>query len=272
MSVHRDRVRITREGDVAYVTLIRADKHNALDWDMLNALVEAAAELRADRRVRGAVIHGEGGSFCSGLDFPQFTKQPTRLARAFAKLTGSSTNLFQEACWAFRNLPIPVAAVLHGRCYGGGLQLALAADFRFAEPSTELSILEAKWGLIPDMTGSVTLSELLPMDVAKRLTMTGEMFDAEAAKGYGLVTEVTNDPMGAAEALLATIAARSPDSVAATKRLFHESWTASEERAFSLETWLQAKVLAGKNQRAAMKSNFAKKPPRFGPRGRAVDL
>ena len=120
-----ERVRIDRRGDVAYLALTHASKHNALDWEMLSALVDAAETLKRDRALRGVILHAEGPSFCSGLDFPKFTKEPARMARAFAKVGLRSTNLFQEACWAYRRLPVPVLAVTHGRCFGGGLQLAL---------------------------------------------------------------------------------------------------------------------------------------------------
>jgi enoyl-CoA hydratase/carnithine racemase len=265
-----ERLKIDRRGDVAYLTLTHSKKHNALDWEMLCALVDAADELKKDRTLRGVILSGEGPSFCSGLDFPKFTKEPMKLVRAFAKYGVRSTNLFQEACWAYRRLPVPVAAVLHGRCFGGGVQLALAADFRFTTPDCQLSILEAKWGLIPDMTGSVTLRELMPIDQAKRLTMTGRVFSGEEALGYNLVTEVNADPMGAAESLMAEICARSPDSVAATKQLFQETWVATEDEAFSRESRLQALVLTGSNQRAAMNANFKKEPPRFGRRLRGL--
>ena len=113
---------------------------------------------------------------------------------------------------------MPVIAVLHGYCYGGGLRLALAADFRIATPDCELSVMESTWGLIPDMTGTVTLRELVPMDVAKELAMTGRRFDAVEAKALHLVTQVAEQPELAARALADAILARSPDAVSATKR------------------------------------------------------
>ena len=270
MTLHRDRVRVEKRGDIAYVSLARPDKHNALDWDMLNALVEAAREVERDRSLRGVLLFGEGPSFCSGLDFPRFLKEPSRLLRAFAKLNPAGTNLFQQACWAYRELPVPVVAAIHGRCYGGGIQLALAADIRVAAPEAELSVMEAKWGLVPDMTGTVTLRELMPMDQAKLLTMTGRTFTGDEARGYNLVTQVSDDPMGAAEAILAEIATRSPDSVSATKRLFHQTWDASVGKAFAIESALQTVLLAGKNQKEAVKANFEKRAAKFGRRSRAI--
>src|SRR5947208_10929090 len=139
--------------------MTRAEKFNGLDLDMLDALVAAAATIKGDRAVRAVILRGDGPAFCAGLDFASVSRQPLRVARAFLRLPGRTTNLFQQTCWAWRELPVPVLAVLHGRCYGGGMQLALGADFRYSTTDCELSIMEAKWGLIPDMTGSVTLRE-----------------------------------------------------------------------------------------------------------------
>ena len=85
------------------------------------------------------------------------------------------TNRFQQALWAWRELPVPVIAVTRGHVFGAGIQLALAADFRFTTPDCQWSVLEAKWGLVPDMSGTVPLAELTTADVAKRLVMTGEV-------------------------------------------------------------------------------------------------
>lgn len=256
-------VKIDRREDVAYVRLCRPEKRNALNFAMMTGLVDAAHELHRDRSLRAVVMHGEGPSFCSGLDFPQVSKQPGRILRAFLRVGTRGTNLFQETCWAWRRLPVPVIAVLHGHCFGGGLQLALAADFRFATPDCELSVLEAKWGLIPDMSGSVTLLELLPVDQAKLLTMTGKVIRGREAEGLNLVTAVAEEPMSEAEALVKELITRSPDSVAATKALFRRTRVADEAEAFRVERRLQSRVLLGKNQRIALKAAFEKGLPRF---------
>ena len=263
----QNRVQLEVRGPVATVSLARPDKLNGLDWDMLQGLVGAAAAIRRNRAVRAVILRGEGPAFSAGLDFTAFGKQPLRALRGFLKYGLKSTNLFQQACWCWRELPVPVIAVLHGRCYGGGMQIALAADFRIATPDCECSIMEAKWGLIPDMTGSVTLRELVPIDVAKRLTMTACLFSGAEAKQMNLVTEVSDDPLAAAEALAAELAARSPDAVAAAKELFQRSWFASVREAFSAESSIQFRLLRGANQRIAMRANFAKKKPEFRQRG-----
>jgi enoyl-CoA hydratase/carnithine racemase len=256
------RVLLDVRDQVAYVTLNRADKYNGLDLSMLRALVEVGNRVAADREVRAVILAGDGPAFCAGLDFASVGKDPRAFALAGLKLPGR-LNLFQRACWVWRELPVPVVAVLHGHCFGGGLQLALAADFRFATPDCEFSIMEGKWGLIPDMTGSVTLRELVPMDVAKRLTMTAEVFDGRQAREYGLVTGVADDPVKEAEALVGQLLARSPDSIALTKQLFHRTWTRRPARAFWTETVLQVRLLRGANHRIARTANLAKEAPAY---------
>ncbi len=264
-----DRVRIDVNNGVAEVVMTRTDKLNGLDYEMFVALVDAAKQVRADRSIRVVILRADGRGFCSGLDFKSWGKQRGRMMRSFMKWGVKKTNLYQEAGWCWRRLPVPVIAVIHGVCYGGGLQIALGADMRVAAPDADMSIMEAKWGLIPDMSGSVTLRELLPMDVAMRLTMTGERFDGRRAKELGLVTEVADDPLAVARALATEIAGRSPDAVALTKQLFHRSWLASERRAFRIESALQLKLLLGRNHKEAVRANMEKRDPQFTPRSLA---
>jgi len=264
-----ERVRIEIADGIAHVVMNRPDKLNGLDYEMFTGLVGAAKRLRRDRSVRVVILRGEGRGFCSGLDFKSWGQQRGRMLRSFMKWGVKKTNLYQEAGYCWRRLPVPVIAAVHGVCYGGGLQVALAADIRIAAPDADLSIMEAKWGLIPDMSGSVTLRELLPMDQALKLTMTGERFSGLRAKELGLVTEVADDPLAAAERLAREIAARSPDAVALTKALFHRSWTVSERKAFRIESALQLKLLLGRNHREAVQANMEKRAPRFAPRSGA---
>jgi len=263
-----DRVTLAIEGHIATVSLNRPDKYNGLDLEMMRGLVACAKTIKKNRDVRVVILRGEGKAFCAGLDFATVTKTPLKMLLAFTKFGVKKTNLFQQACWAWRELPVPVIAVLHGYCYGGGLQLALAADFRIATPDCELSVMESKWGLIPDMTGTVTLRELVPMDVAKELAMTGRRFDAVEAKALHLVTQVAEQPEQAARALADAILARSPDAVSATKALFHSTRHAAEDQAFDQESALQFKLLRGRNQSEAMAANMKKREPRFRPRQR----
>jgi enoyl-CoA hydratase/carnithine racemase len=258
-----DRVLLQVRNGLARVTLNRGEKYNGLDRPMLQGLVETAGRIASDRSIRVVIMAGAGNAFCTGLDFASFGKSSAALIRAGLKLPGQKTNLFQRACWVWRDLPVPVIAVLHGHAVGGGLQLALGADFRFATPDCRLSIMEGKWGLIPDMTGSVTLRELVPMDVVKRLMMTAEVFDGRQALDYGIVTGVSDDPHKDAEALAGELINRSPDALALTKQLLHRTWNKSPRRAFWTETVLQTRLLRGVNHGIARAANLAKETPTY---------
>ncbi len=251
---------------IAHVRLTRAEKLNALTLQTLDELIATAQELRKDKTLRAVVLSGDGTSFCAGLDFASALKSPAGIVKAFLPLPWRGTNAFQEACWAWRRLPVPVIAAVDGHCYGGGLQLALAADFRIATPDSEWSVLEAKWGLIPDMSGVRSLAELVGIDTAKKLTMTAQMLSGKEAADLGLITELAADPVAAAYDLAREIAQRSPDSVAAAKRLFNTTWTASPRATFARERAEQLLLLALKNTAAARTAAFTKVPARFGRR------
>lgn len=264
--INKQRVVIKRDGDIAEVLMVRADKHNGFDWEMLQSLLAAASQLRADRELRGVILRGDGPSFCAGLDFPSFMKTPARMLQGFVQPGKRGANLFQDVCLRWRRVGAPVVAAIHGNCFGAGMQLALGCDFRFATPDAKLSILESKWGLIPDMSLTVTLPELMPMDKAKELTMTGRMVSGSEAAALNLVTRAVADPVAEARLLLAEISSRSPDATAAAKALFHEAWVASENKALGAERRIQRKLLGGKNQKISVQRNMKQQDIAFLPR------
>ena len=256
-----------RDG-VAQVRLDRPEKLNALTLQSLGDLVSTAHALRRDRTLRAVILAGEGDAFCAGLDFGSVLRQPARIATSFLPRPWRGTNTFQEACWAWRRVPVPVIAAVHGHCLGGGLQLALAADFRFATPGSRWSVLEGKWGIIPDMSGVRSLAELVGIDVAKRLTMTADVISGAEARDLGLVTGLDADPLAAADALVRRLSTRSPDQLAAAKRLFDATWTSSPRRTFARERLEQARLLAARNTRVAREAATTRTTPEFRPRGR----
>ncbi len=258
----------TVDDGVARVWLDRPDKLNGLTLDMLAELVAVSRRLREDKTLRAVVLTGAGESFSAGLDFATALKSPKQIARSFVPSVLRGTNVFQEAAWGWRRLPVPVIAVVQGHCYGGGLQIALGADFRFSTPDAQWSVLEAKWGLIPDMSGIRSLSEVVGIDTAKLLTMTGDTISGERAKELGLVTEVSADPMAAADELVAKLRTRSPDAVAAAKRLFDATWSATPRRTFARERAEQLALLLSANSRAARQAAFRRETPVFSARRR----
>lgn len=253
----------TVDEGIARVWLDRPDKLNGLTLEMLAELAATSRRLAKDKTLRAVVVTGAGESFSAGLDFASALKDPRQIARTFIPSPFRGTNTFQEASWGWRRLPVPVIAVVQGHCYGGGLQIALGADFRFSTPDAQWSVLEAKWGLIPDMSGIKSLTELVGIDTAKLLTMTGDTFDGERAKELGLVTEVTPDPMGAADELIERLMTRSPDAVAAAKRLFNSTWTSTPRRTFARERAEQLALLVNANTKIARDAAFKRERPEF---------
>ena len=255
------------DGPIARVWLNRPDKLNGLTLDLVEELVAAAKSLQKNRDIRAVIIEGRGNSFCAGLDFASAAKEPKRrMARMFVPNPFRGTNLFQECFWAWRKVSVPVIAVTRGHVFGGGIQLALACDFRFTTPDCQWSVLEAKWGLVPDMSGTVTLSEVVGADVAKRLTMTAEIFSGDQAHAYGLATGVDADPGKLAQELVDAIIARSPDSVAASKRLLNTVRRGSVRSALGRERRFQVAMFRSKNTTAARTAGMKGELPDFGPR------
>src|SRR5947209_11950705 len=222
------RVRIEVSTHAATVTLARPDKHNALDLAMFNASVDAAEQVGSEPGVRAVVLHGEGPSFCSGIDVTSALQ--TAGSNGADGLDREVPNRFQRTAYDWVTLPVPVIAAVHGNCLGGGLQIALGADIRIATPDARLSVMEVKWGLIPDMSITRTLPRLVGIDVAKELTFTGRVISGTDAVRLGIVTRLADDPLAAAHALAAEIAGRSPDAVRAAKRLYEEAWTGTREQ------------------------------------------
>jgi enoyl-CoA hydratase/carnithine racemase len=259
------RVLVEIDGPLAYVTLNRPDKLNGIDLETIDELIDAATSLRTNRDIRAVVVLGNGRSFSAGLDFGAAFQQKLKVARYF--FAGPRlVNRFQLVNQIWRELPVPVIAVVHGHCYGAGLQLAACADFRFTTPDATWAILEAKWGLVPDMAGTVPFSELLPADVLMRLAMTGESFTGARAVELGLASDASDDPLAAALALVDQIVQRSPDSVAATKKLVYGTRRSSLRATYRLERKLQSTMFKARNTSIARKAGAAKEAAVFGPR------
>jgi enoyl-CoA hydratase/carnithine racemase len=257
-------VAVTIGDHVARVMLNRPDKHNAVDMQMFAELADAGQQLAEDNSVRAVVLHGAGENFCAGIDISIFQQEdPTLLADAMVPCDGSPANLFQRAAYIWREIPVPVICAIQGVAYGAGLQIALGADLRFATPDARLSIMEIKWGLIPDMAISTTLRGLVPIDLAKSLAWSGNVISGDAALRLGLLTEVHDDPLHAADETARSIASKSPDAIRASKQLINASWALPEADALRLEASLQMSLLGRKNQLEAVKANMDGRSPVF---------
>jgi enoyl-CoA hydratase/carnithine racemase len=238
------RVEVRVENHVAQVQLSRADKRNALDLAMFEAIASVQKSLGKRRDLRAVVISGAGIDFCSGLDVKSTIHDRTGMVRLLWKWLPWRANLAQQVAIGWRELPVPVIVALHGRCWGGGLQIALGGDFRIARPDASLSIMESKWGLIPDMGGTLALRELLGRDQAMKLAMTAAEISGERALELGLVTELSDDPLAASAAFAAQLAERPANAVAGVKRLYRKSWSGGSGAALARETAYQIKILS----------------------------
>ncbi len=266
----QDLVTIEIKNGIADVRLNREEKYNALSPHMFKAIIDAGQSLAAADDVRAVVLSGNGRGFCAGLDMASFTAMSdgTREKKSDTQNTLLSRdegpeNFAQRPALVWKNLPMPVIAALHGVVFGGGAQIALGADIRIAAPDIKMSIMEIKWGLIPDMSITQTLRDLMPMDQAKELTFTGRVMNGEQAQAYGLVTRVEEDPYAAAMQLAEEIASKSPDAVRSAKRLYESAWHADARTGLELEASLQEALIGSANQIEAVKANFEKRAPEF---------
>ena len=259
-----ERVKITRDGSgVAHVELARPDKLNALDFPMFEGILDAGRELGEDRSLRCVVLSGQGRGFSAGLDVASFMSAGDLASKLLERTEGSPANLAQEVGHIWTELPVPVIAAVHGVCFGGGLQIALGADIRIVAPDARLSIMEIKWGLVPDMSGTQTLRHLVRLDVAKELAFTGRIVSGEEACRLGLATRTAVDPVAEARKLADEIAVKSPDAMRACKKLFNQAVRLDLAAGFKLETDLQLGLLGTPNQIEAVMANIEKRPPRF---------
>ncbi|WP_445946472.1 crotonase/enoyl-CoA hydratase family protein [Shewanella sp.] len=241
-------VTLEKNQGIAYVTLSRPDKYNALNFDMFKAIDKVIKQLQQDKQLRLVILSGAGGNFSSGLDVKSLNKDPSKALNLLFKWLPGNANLAQRVSLGWQRLPVPVIAVIEGICYGGGMQIVLGADIRIASDNAKLSIMEAKWGLVPDMAGLAGLRQLIGKDQALKLTYTAEVIDAEKAFAIGLVTEVSLEPMARAKALAEQIMQTSPDACAAIKLSINRSWTGSLRSLLSRESVSQVRLLLGKNR------------------------
>jgi len=268
------RISISISDGIADVRLVRADKMNALDAAMFDALVAATERLSREKSVRAVVLSGEGRAFCAGLDMGRFAAMKEQGGngvaggekRDLSARTHGLANFPQQAVWGWRQLPVPVIAAIQGVAFGGGFQLALGADIRLLAPDARMSIMEIKWGLVPDMAGTPILASLVRDDILRELTYTGRIFSAQEALSYGLATRIVDDPRAAAFELAREIAGKSPDAIRAAKRMLN-NLSVDPGPALLAESVEQQKLLGSTNQTEAVRANMEKRAPRFAEAG-----
>ena len=265
--INPDRVRITYADHIAHVELVRVDKMNAVDQEMITSVIAAGEEVAAsDARV--VVLSGQGKGFCAGIDISgmgaMMGQDPMELLAPRTHGAGT-TNQWQEVALVWRRAPQPVIAALHGVCFGAGSQLALGADIRIAGPDLKMAVMELKWGIVPDMGAMVLMPQLVRSDVLRKLTYTADPIDAAQAEAWGLVTERADDPLAAAMDLAKALTLKSPAALRAAKSLINLAESgAPQEEVLMAESVAQAKLMGTPEQMEVVAAQFQKRAPNFG--------
>ena len=261
-----NRIAYRVENHIAHVHLIRADKMNALDAEMMDALIEAGERVKADDSLRAVVLSGEGRAFCAGLDMGNFAAMAggedagvsgnQKQRQPLAARSHGLANRPQKVAFTWREVQVPVIAAAQGFALGGGFQVFMGADMRYAAPGTKFSIMESRWGLVPDMGTTHVMARLAREDIVKELAMTARIFEAEEAYEYGFLTRICDDPIAAAFETATAIAARNPDAIRATKQLFNEPADRFVADTLLLESVLQDEIIGSPNQVEAVKAEL----------------
>ena len=272
----KDRISIEINDGVADVRMIRSDKMNALDDAMFSALIEAGQTLAADTSVRCIVLSGEGRAFCAGLDMGSFgkmaesgsdkgseKKETSDVTRGLEPRTHGISNRAQYAVWTWRESPVPVIAAVHGVAFGGGFQIMLGSDIRIAHPETRMSVMEIKWGLVPDMAGTAIMRNLAREDVVRELTYTGRQFNAVEGQELGFVTRTSETPLEDALALAQEIAGNNPDAIVAAKKIFNSAPDMTDAEMLLQESVLQDGIIRTPNQVEAVMSTMEKRAANY---------
>ncbi|HEA15961.1 MAG: crotonase/enoyl-CoA hydratase family protein [Pseudoalteromonas prydzensis] len=245
-------INFEKQQSIAYVTLSRQDKQNALNFVMFKQLTTIIKQINNDASIRAVIIQGDGEHFCAGLDVTAVMKSPINIVKLLFKWLPGNCNLAQHVVLGWQSLSVPVFAIIQGNCFGGGLQIALGADYRIVHPDAKLAIMEARWGLCPDMGANVILPSLIKRDDAMWLASHAEPISADKALQLGLITEVHDDPKQRCLAMINTLLARSPDTLAAIKRVTQQSFTSSKRQILAKETISQIRLLINSNTKKAI--------------------
>ncbi|MDO6547761.1 crotonase/enoyl-CoA hydratase family protein [Pseudoalteromonas carrageenovora] len=245
-------IKLEKLNNIATVTLCRAQKQNALSFEMFVQLKKTINNIKQDRSIRAVIIKGEGEHFCAGLDVAGVMASPFNIVKLLFKWLPGNQNLAQKVVLGWQSLNVPVIAQIDGNCLGGGLQIALGADYRIVNNNAKLAIMEARWGLCPDMGANVVLSGLVKRDHAQWLASHANPISAQQAEQLGLVTQLTDDTQTATHNMLNTLLERSPDTLAAIKRITQQSYKLNQRKILAKETFSQVRLLLNPNTKKAI--------------------
>jgi enoyl-CoA hydratase len=250
-------VSLRREGSIAWLALRRPEKLNALSPELLAQGVEALQTVANDDDVRVLILHGEGRAFSAGADLASMRGlNPSRAASRF-----SGTTMWQ----ALEDLSQPTIAAVHGYCYGGGCELALACDFRLASEDARFGQPEIKVGIIPGAGGTQRLPRLVGMTKAKEMVFFGEPIDANEAYRVGLVNRVVpaSQLLDEARQWGERLAKLPPLGLRAAKAAMNHGRDVDLANALAIERLSFAVTFGTEDQREGIQAFLEKRPPQF---------
>ena len=251
---------VARDGAVAWITIDRPDARNALSLAVNRELASVCASLAADGGVRAVVITGGGtAAFCAGADL----KERRGVAAAD---TGPYIDAIAGAINAVGALRVPTIAAMNGSAYGGGLELALACDFRVCVEGAEMGLTEVRLGIMPGAGGTQRLPRLIGVAAAKELILLGRRVTASRALSLGLVSAVVpsvSDLRAAVDGMVAELAGCAPLSVAQAKIAIEDGIVLPMDEALALERRCYDVTLYSDDRNEGLRAFAEKRPPKF---------
>jgi len=265
-----DTLRFERHGHVGWLRLNRPEKLNAMSTRMWADLAELGPVLRDDPDIRALVVMGEGRSFSTGIDLSSFGDGRTAPLGGTGAATAADREEMiartQEGYLWLHEAWYPTVAAVRGHALGAGMQLACACDLRIAATGTRFGMLETKYGLMPDLTGTQMLPRIVGPAKAKELIFTAAQFDADEAHRIGLVNSVVSDEDldGAAGDLAARLAGQPPLAIRWSKRAIDATVDGESVRdGLRHEHRGQAECLASADFGEAIAAFLEKRPARY---------
>ncbi len=252
-----------RRGQLVEIILNRADKRNAINWDMMLEFEKVLREIENSSGIRAILIRGEGSGFSAGIDLVAFPQASDYFGENWRKNLFPLTSAYQQIISRFERCSIPTIALLHGYCLGLGFELALACDFRIAAEGTNIGLPETKIGIIPDVGGTTRLTRLVGVARAKEIIMTGKFVDLLHAEQWGLVNYVVppDELLATGERLANDLAQAAPLAVSYAKRVI--DGITDVERGLQLEAWAQSQLIQSEDFEAGIQAFLLKQTPQW---------
>ncbi len=251
-------VRVAHEGAVSTLTMNRPAKLNALDPDVLKALLEAVEAVGARAETRVAILTGAGKAFVAGADISAMTQMAPAESQAFATFGHRVMSSLEQ-------LRVPVVAAVNGFALGGGLELALSCDFIHVSQKAKLGLPEVSLGIIPGFGGTQRLPRRVGIGMARELVYTGRMIGADEALRIGLANAVhaPEELMDAVQKVASEIVSKGPLAISAAKAAMRDGEGRPLPEANQVEIQSFAGLFGSADQREGMTAFVEKRKANF---------